>query len=311
VFHEAIGGDVNIEINNIYNEDCISILSKFNDNSIDLIIADPPYFRILQEKWDRFKTFDEYLDWSKKYLSLCVNKLRLSGTFLLYGCSRSFSTLCELNRILLDRGMYFVEEIVIDKGMKSVAGRVSNKIKMYPAVSENILVYRKDAKPFIKELLKQKQKENNIAVNEIKTYLGMALNGGGNWTKYCGNTEFPLLPTEEHWNKLCELLKISIQYKEIEEVYNGQFGLTNVWNDINFYIKNRIHPSEKPLILSERLVKSFSRENDLVYVPFAGSGSEIEACIKNNRNYIATEINSEYCDLIKKRLNKIHTICSL
>lgn len=280
-------------------------MQSLPDYSIDLIIADPPYFRILQEKWDRYKTFDEYLSWSKDYLSLCVDKLRLSGTLLLYGCSRNFSTLCELNKILLDNGMYFVEEIIIDKGMKSVAGRTSNKIKMYPTVSENILVYRKDAKPFVKKILKQKQSESNLSINEIKTHLGMALNGGGNWTKYCGDTEFPLLPTVYHWNKLCELFQINIEYKEIEEVYNGQFGLTNVWNDINFYIKNRIHPSEKPLALSERLVKSFSREGDLIYIPFAGSGSEVEACIKNNRNYIATEINDKYVELINKRINNI------
>lgn len=291
-----------MEVNRVINSRCEEYLQQLNDNTIDLIITDPPYFRILQEKWDRYKTIDDYLSWSSVYLKLCTDKLRQSGTLLLYGCSRSFSTLCELNRILLDNGMYFVEEIILDKGMKSVAGRISSKIKMYPTVSENILVYRKDAKPFIKQLLLDKQKESNISVIEIKTYLGMALNGGGNWTKYCGDTEFPLLPTEEHWLKLCELFRINIQYRDIQEVYNGQFGLTNVWNDINFYIKNRVHPSEKPLVLSERLVNTFSRQNDLVYIPFAGSGSEIEACIKNNRNYIATEISQEYIENINIRL---------
>ena len=260
-----------MQINKIINARCEEYLKQINDSSIDLIIADPPYFRILQEKWDRYKTIDDYLAWSDEYLKLCIDKIRLSGTLLLYGCSRSFSTLCELNRILVNNGMYFVEEIILDKGMKSVAGRISSKIKMYPTVSENILVYRKDAKPFVKQILKQKHSETNLSVKDIKLYLGMALNGGGNWTKYCGDTEFPLLPTEEHWLKICELFKINIQYKEIEEVYNGQFGLTNVWSDINFYIKNRIHPSEKPLVLSERLVKTFSRESDLVYIPFAGS----------------------------------------
>lgn len=294
-----------MQINKIINARCEEYLKQINDSSIDLIIADPPYFRILQEKWDRYKTIDDYLAWSDEYLKLCIDKIRLSGTLLLYGCSRSFSTLCELNRILVNNGMYFVEEIILDKGMKSVAGRISSKIKMYPTVSENILVYRKDAKPFVKQILKQKHSETNLSVKDIKLYLGMALNGGGNWTKYCGDTEFPLLPTEEHWLKICELFKINIQYKEIEEVYNGQFGLTNVWSDINFYIKNRIHPSEKPLVLSERLVKTFSRESDLVYIPFAGSGSEVEACIKNNRNYIATEINQKYIENIKLRVENI------
>lgn len=206
--------------------------------------------------------------------------------------------MCSLNEILLNNGMYFVQEIIIDKGIKSVAGRISNKIKMMPPVSENIFVYRKDAKPFVKDLLLKKQKEFGLSSKHIKEKLGMPLNGGGNWTKYCGNTEFPLLPTREHWNRICELFQINIPYSDIEETYNGIFGLTNVWNDIDFYIKDRKHPSEKPIQLANRCVKVFSRENDLVYIPFAGSGNDIVACINNNRRWIATEINAKYINII-------------
>lgn len=47
-------------------------------------------------------------------------------------------------------------------------------------------------------------------------------------------------------------------------------------------------------------------EGDLVYIPFAGSGSEIVACIRNKRNWIATEINKQYIDeIIIPRINKI------
>ncbi len=243
--------------------DCYEYMKIIPDECIDLIIADPPYFRVLkQEKWDRFNSFEEYILWSEKYLKQCVKKLRLSGTLLLYGCSVSLSTMCALNKILLDNGMYFVQEIILDKGIKSVAGRISNKIKMMPPVSENIFVYRKDAKPFVKSLLLGKQNEFGLTSKQIKEKLGMPLNGGGNWTKYCGNTEFPLLPTKEHWNKICELFQIEIPYSNIEETYNGIFGLTNVWSDIDFYIKDRKHPSEKPVQLADRCVKVFSREND-------------------------------------------------
>ena len=170
-----------------------------------------------------------------------------------------------------------------------------------PPVSENIFVYRKDAKPFVKDILLQKQKESGMTSKQIKERLGMSLNGGGNWTKYCGNTEFPLLPTKEHWRKICEIFKIDIPYSNIEETYNGIFGLTNVWNDIDFYIKNRQHPSEKPIQLADRCVKIFSRENDLVYVPFAGSGNDIIACINNNRKWVATELNGEYVNKIMQK----------
>ncbi len=281
-------------------------MNLLSNNSVDLIIADPPYFRVLkQEKWDKFKDFEEYTAWSENYLKECIRILRLSGTLLLYGCSVSLSTMCTLNEILINNGMYFVEEIIIDKGIKSVAGRISNKIKMLPPVSENIFVYRKDAKPFVKNLLKEKQKEYGFTSKQIKEKLGMPLNGGGNWTKYCGDTEFPLLPTKEHWMGICNLFNINISYSNIEETYNGIFGLSNVWNDIDFYIKNRKHPSEKPVQLADRCIKIFSRKGDLVYIPFAGSGNDIIACKENNRNWLATEICQEYIDnIILPKINR-------
>lgn len=66
------------------------------------------------------------------------------------------------------------------------------------------------------------------------------------------------------------------------------------------------HPTQKPLSICDRIVKVHSNENDLVYIPFAGSGSEIESCIRNNRNWIATELNEEYIsDIIYPRITAI------
>lgn len=66
------------------------------------------------------------------------------------------------------------------------------------------------------------------------------------------------------------------------------------------------HPTQKPLSICDRIIKVHSNENDLIYIPFAGSGSEIESCIRNNRNYIATEINRKYIDeIILPRISSI------
>ena len=280
----------------IENCDCIELLRNI-DMQFDLSIIDPPYFRILKnEKCDKFNTYSEYIKWCSEWIELIGKRMRYSGTVLLYGCTRNFDILSDLNSLFRKNGFYFVEEIVIDKGMKSIAGRISPKIKMLPPVSENILVYRKDAKPFVKELLLSKQKEKGLTVKEIKQYLGMAANGGGNWTKYCGNTEFPLLPTKEHWLKIQELFDIDLAYFDIEEVYNGILGLTNVWNDIDFNARKKRtkHPSEKPLMLSERCIEIFSRPQDIVFVPFLGSGSELLACKNLNRVCIGSELDKCY-----------------
>ncbi len=62
------------------------------------------------------------------------------------------------------------------------------------------------------------------------------------------------------------------------------------------------HPTQKPLALSERLVRHFSPKGGLIVVPFAGSGSECVAAFRNNRTFLATDINSYFRTLAETRL---------
>ncbi len=292
-----------LELNNVYLGDCVEVMKEITNQSIDLVILDPPYFRILQTKWDKFVNITEYLNWSKDYLSLISDKIRFNGTLILFGCSRNFNILSSLNCILEKLNFEFIQEIIVNKGMKSIAGRISKKIKMLPPVTENIIVYRKNAKPFIKDILKSKQKELNLSAKQIMEKLGVKSNGGGNWTKYCGDTEFPLFPTEEHWNKLKEIFNINIDYKNIKETFNGIFGLTNVWSDIEFYNKNRQHPSEKPLSLLQRCINLYSDENNVILDPCVGSGTTCIAAKNLNRRFIGIEKEEKYYKICKERLD--------
>lgn len=289
--------------NSVWLGDCLEKMKDIPDKSVDLIILDPPYFRILNEKWDRFESRGTYNKWIQSCVSVLTKKLRLNGTLLLFGCSRNINIVSTINLFLEENDMEYIQEIIIDKGMKSIAGRISNKIKMLPPVSENIFVYRRDAKPYIKKLLKDKQHLNKLTSKEISEKLGFKTNGGGNWTKYCGNTEFPLFPTEEHWDKIKEVLDIDILYKDIKETYNGIFGLTNVWDDFVFRGKTT-HPSEKPLSLMIRCIELFSDENNIILDCFAGSGSTLVAAKNTNRRYIGIEKEKEYYDICLKRLEE-------
>lgn len=62
------------------------------------------------------------------------------------------------------------------------------------------------------------------------------------------------------------------------------------------------HPTQKPLALSRRLVQHFSNANDLVVVPFAGSGTECLAAVELGRRYVGAEINAKYVEITRKRL---------
>lgn len=66
-------------------------------------------------------------------------------------------------------------------------------------------------------------------------------------------------------------------------------------------IRNKEHPSEKPTDLFSLLVTNSTKENELVLDPFAGSGTIIESCIKNNRQFIAIEKDPNHFEKMKKR----------
>ena len=68
--------------------------------------------------------------------------------------------------------------------------------------------------------------------------------------------------------------------------------------------QDQLHPTQKPLELLEWIVKSYSKEGDLVLDNVAGSGTTGLACINTNRNFIMIEKDEEYYNIIKKRLNK-------
>jgi site-specific DNA-methyltransferase (adenine-specific) len=68
---------------------------------------------------------------------------------------------------------------------------------------------------------------------------------------------------------------------------------------------DRMHPSQKPLALIERLVIGFSRPGEVVFDPFTGSGTTLVAASNLGRNYIGVELNVEYVEVARKRLSSV------
>jgi site-specific DNA-methyltransferase (adenine-specific) len=64
------------------------------------------------------------------------------------------------------------------------------------------------------------------------------------------------------------------------------------------------HPTVKPIALMEYLIKLVSREGATVLDPFMGSGTTGIACIKNNRNFIGSELDKEYYKISSNRIKK-------
>ena len=291
-----------MEKNRIYLMDCVSGIEQLlDDECIDLIIADPPYFKVVGEKWDYvWHTEEDYLTWAETWISECSRVLRKGGSMYLFGYFRMLSRLLPL---LEEKGLELRQQIILNKGIKSVSGRATKKYKMFPNTTESILFLCKDPKPFAKEFLKKRQKDLGLSAKEINELLGVKSNGGGMWSIYTGNNICKQLPTEEIWNKLQKILDFDIPYSSVSQTFHPQMGITDVWDGIDFYSEKRYHPTQKPQELLTRLILASSNEGDLVLDPFMGGGSTAVACKTNHRYFIGFENDEKYYNESIKRLN--------
>ena len=201
------------EINGIYNIDCIEGMKHIPNNSIDLVIADPPYWKVIGEKWDyQWKTEQDYVEWSIKWIREVARILRIGGTFYCFGY---FRTLALLVPYLEGMGLELRQQIIIDKGMKAVSGRATKKYKMFPTVTESILFIIKDNKQFIKPFLKERQKKKGLTSKEINEALGVKSNGGGMWSIFTGKNVCEQFPTRDVWKKLSDILNFDLEYNKV------------------------------------------------------------------------------------------------
>jgi len=92
---------------------------------------------------------------------------------------------------------------------------------------------------------------------------------------------------------------------------NREYGMRhNVWI-VNTAGQERTakkwgHPAMFSLEFAQDQIRSWSNENDLVYDPFGGSGTTAEAAIRLNRNFVISEIDQDYCDIIQERIKATH-----
>lgn len=246
-----------IELNKIYNLDCLDYLRSMTDNSIDLIIADPPYNIGKNYNNDSDKMFkDDYIILLKKWICEFYRVLKPNGSLMIY-TGKQFNS---YYRIQIEEMMQVQNDIIWSYDSSGVQAK-----SKYGSLYEPIIFATKSKKyTFNKE----------EAMVEAKT---------GSKRKLIDYRKNPPQP------------------------YNTQKVDGDVW----YYTRVRFkmpeytdHPTQKPLSICDRIIKVHSNINDLVYIPFAGSGSEIVSCINNNRNWIATELNNQYIEeIIKPRIS--------
>ena len=288
--------------NKLIHGDCVEKLKELPDNSIDLVILDPPYWKVVQEKWDyQWRTKDDYIKWCLAWLKEIRRVIKISGSLYIFGYLRNLFYLYDS---FTELGFNFRQQIIIDKGIRAIGGRATKGYKMFPNVTESLLFFTCDNHSLVKRILKEKQKELKLTALEINKKLGVKSNGGGMWSLYTGNNILSQVPTKEMWERLQVILNFNYPYEDIAPVFNIEMGITDVWKDIDFYQEKRYHPTQKPIELIERIIKASSNENMVILDPFLGSGSTALACLKLNRYYIGIEKDEKYLQLAINRINQ-------
>jgi DNA modification methylase len=225
----------------ILNEDCIEFM-KQTDIKPKLIIADPPYYKMVKDEWDnQWKTEKEFYKWSEEWIKCCYRILDDNGSIYIYGGSPHIFKLCDISREI---GFRFQNAIV----WHFATGQGGTR--KFRIEHENILFLTKSDK-------------YTYNADFIRVPYEAIRPGGGRTHNVLGKT----------CGTVWRVSRVQRNAKE----FTG-------------------HPTQKPLELSDRIIKVSSNKGDLIYIPFAGSGSEIKNCIKNERDWVATEINESYIE---------------
>ena len=254
--------------NKVIQKDCIEGMKELADNSIDIIIADPPYNIGKDFGNDSDKqSMEDYLVWCNTWLSQCIRILNPKGTLYIYGFSETLSFI----RTKININVRWLVWHYTNKTIPS--------LNFWQRSHESILCCYKQKPIFNKDEIREpysKSYKNNCAGKTRKATKGR-FSDGSKETVYKVH-EKGALPRD--------VIKIP--------ALAGGAGKRERVN----------HPTQKPLALCEKLLKASMnlRTHTSCVVPFAGSGSECLAAKNLGINFIGFEINPDYVILCNERL---------
>lgn len=227
-----------VELDKIYNEDCLEGLKRIPDESVDLVVTDPPY-RI---------TARGNAGNSGGMLQKDINK---KGMVFEHNNCDIEQYMPELYRVLKDGSHCYI-----------MCNHI-NLIHFLKVIDESEF-------HFIKCLIwDKKNKIMGTFYMNCFEYIIFLRKGTARQINDCGCGDLLSVPNIK------------------DKSHDG----------------SNIHDSQKPVPLMSVLIRNSSQAGQLVLDPFVGSGTTALACIKEKRRFVGFEINPEYYDIAKKRID--------
>jgi site-specific DNA-methyltransferase (adenine-specific) len=256
----------------ILHGDVMAFLPTLEADSAQIIIADPPYNIGKDFGNDSDKQpLDAYLSWCDQWIKECVRILKPNGTMFIYGFSETLALI--LSRIPFSINRRWIMWHYTNKNVAS--------LNFWQRSHESIIVLWKQDKVFNRDDVREAYTEgflNGAAGRERTATVGRFSKG----TKKTTYTAHPggALPRD--------VIKIP-----------ALAGGAGIYERVD-------HPTQKPLALCDKLIKSCKQPATAGYVlvPFAGSGSECVAAKNNGLPFVGIELNPDYIKIIEERLTE-------
>lgn len=301
---------------NLFNGDCLEIMKSIPAGSVDLVLCDPPYgtMKGIDSKHDWDTTLD-----TEKMFSEISRVLRRNGKAVLF-CQEPYTshliTHVPPSMLFCYRGMW----------LKNCAGN-SRMAKTAPvSLFEDFCVFtnkethgglhratRKITDLVLgvgfdrfAEIMMGEGRYKNLSSAKIAVHKKIHLDG---WNDYDSNPfdekMYRYLETQiEMPYTFDEYFSIVAEYKRrtksVFNLWQGGKSKSNVFS----YKKDSegYHPTQKPVLLLEDLVKTYSNEGDTVLDFTMGSGSTGVACVNTGRSFIGIELDPGYFEIAQKRI---------
>lgn len=297
----------------LFNNDCMKELQNMEDNSIDCVITDPPYFiDRLDNTWsveniqkDNTNSHIKHLPKGMKYdkkqvkqlydfylelANLLYKKMKPGAYFLSFSSPRLYHAIamsCDIAGFEIRDMINWTYTQSMPKGMS--VSHIIKKMKISDEKKESLTT-----------------EYNNFKTPQIKSCfepicVAMKPIGKSTFIQNELNFKTGLL---DFSNKVgIEQDKVPanvITTENFNEVYDKNFLVPKPTKQEKGV--HNTHITVKPIALMEHLIRIFSKENALVVDPFLGSGTTAIACQKNNRKCVGIELNKQYYEIAKERI---------
>ena len=305
--------------------DCLERMKEIESGSVDLILCDLPYGtmdtdggrKIGINGWDIVIDTDSIHAESNRIL-------RKNGKMVLFSQEPFTSELISKSLPNLPFNQRLSWE-------KDSCGNMLSAKKACVNFSEDILLFSKMHQKHdfegchpLRLYFKRVMEFIGLNLKQINNKLG---HRRAEHTFYIDSTQYGLC-TKKTYNELIRVFKINalncfVEFDKLKEIdlnyrtellrkMNEQYPSTfNLWEGNKFksnilkYKKdyNGYHPTQKPVLLLEDLIKTYSNEGDLVVDMTMGSGSTPVACVNTKRDCIGIELDEGYFNIAQQRIN--------